>query len=141
MEFIRLIVFLFFLGSGLLSCNLKSQEKQQQPEKDKIEVEYLVIGAQEFKERLNLEKDAQLIDVRTKTEFDGGSIEQALNYDFLDGTFEKSIDKLNQSKPVYVFCAKGGRSGKASQLLKQKGFTRIIDLQGGYSAWTQYENQ
>jgi rhodanese-related sulfurtransferase len=42
---------------------------------------------------------------------------------------------LDKSAPVYVFCASGGRSGKASAALRQEGFTTIIDLKGGYNKW------
>jgi len=38
-----------------------------------------------------------------------------------------------------VYCKKGGRSAKASKILKALGFTKIFDLQGGISNWQQQQ--
>ena len=103
----------------------------------KLEEEHLLLKKTEFKQRLSEEKTPQLVDVRTKEEYDQGSIEGAINYDYLDGTFEKNLEKLDKTRPVFVYCAVGGRSGKAAKLLKQKGFTAVIDLKGGYNAWSK----
>ncbi len=34
-----------------------------------------------------------------------------------------------------VYCARGGRSGKAAQKMLEMGFTNISDLDGGMMAW------
>jgi rhodanese-related sulfurtransferase len=34
-----------------------------------------------------------------------------------------------------VYCAAGGRSENAAELLKEWGFKEIYDLEGGYNAW------
>ena len=96
---------------------------------------YEVLSPAEFKTALEKEEKPQLIDVRTAGEFSDGTIAGAVNHDFLNGSFQKAIENLDKNKPVYVFCAVGGRSGKASTLLQEKGFTQIIDLKGGYNGW------
>ena len=48
---------------------------------------------------------------------------------------ERSLRVLDGS--CAVFCAVGGRSGKASALLQKNGFTQVIDLKGGYNAWSR----
>ena len=117
------IILLTFLSTQ--SCGQKPHE------------ESLVLKKAEFSQRLNAESEPQLIDVRTKEEYDQGAIDGAVNYNFLDGTFEKSLEKLDKNKTVFVYCAVGGRSGKASKLLKEKGFVSVIDLKGGYNAWSK----
>jgi len=78
---------------------------------------------------------AQLIDVRTPREFSNGFIEGAKNIDYNGDSFEKQMKKLDKNKPVLVYCAAGGRSENAAELLKEWGFKEVYDLEGGYNAW------
>jgi rhodanese-related sulfurtransferase len=94
--------------------------------------EHHVIAAEEFTKR---PEGAQLVDVRTPGEWSGGIIKGALLYDISAADFEKKIDALDKKKPVYVYCAVGGRSGTASELMKSKGF-KVYDLKGGMGAWS-----
>ncbi|NNE77709.1 MAG: rhodanese-like domain-containing protein [Pricia sp.] len=56
-------------------------------------------------------KDAQLIDVRTPEEFSAGHIDGAVNINYLSSeSFTENINKLDKTKPVYVYCQMGGRS-------------------------------
>lgn len=92
------------------------------------------VSADEFKKLLT-EKPGQLIDVRTPQEFASGSIEGAENIDFYSADFSEQLDKLDKTKPVYVYCKSGGRSGQAKAMLTEKGFTTVYNLIGGYSNW------
>lgn len=83
------------------------------------------------------DKPGQLLDVRTKGEVAKGAIEGSQNIDFFDENFETRIEKLDKSKPVYVYCASGGRSGEAMELMKKKGFKEVYNLYGGYNAWSK----
>ncbi|MBU2945362.1 rhodanese-like domain-containing protein [Zobellia uliginosa] len=79
----------------------------------------------------------QLVDVRTANEFSGGHIKGAKNIDFFNSAnFEKSFQKLDKNKPIYVYCRSGARSQKAARKLLNMGFTQIFDLKGGYSRWS-----
>jgi sulfur-carrier protein adenylyltransferase/sulfurtransferase len=46
-----------------------------------------------------------------------------------------SLDKLDAAKPIIVYCAVGGRSRMATQLLTNLGFKNVFHLQGGIQAW------
>ena len=78
---------------------------------------------------------SQVIDVRTPSEYEQGYIGEAALLDFLAPDFKEKAQKLDKNKPVYLYCRSGGRSGRASKVLKGLGFTEINDLNGGYSAW------
>ncbi|MBL4710184.1 MAG: rhodanese-like domain-containing protein [Flavobacteriales bacterium] len=119
----------------LASCN--SSKHSDTIETKATENGFLLLSTNEFEVKLNSESNSQLIDVRTASEFDLGSIENAKNFDILDGTFQNQLSTLDKSKTVFVFCAKGGRSNKASNLLQQAGFNSVIDLKGGYTAWSK----
>lgn len=82
-------------------------------------------------------EDVQLIDVRTPGEYSSGHIDDAINIDIMNGeAFEQGIQKLDKSKPVYLYCKMGGRSKRASKKLEALGFEKIYDFSGGYSEWS-----
>ncbi|MGQ2984577.1 rhodanese-like domain-containing protein [Flavobacterium sp.] len=118
------LLFLFLATFSLLSC--EAQEKKG--------VE-LVPPAQ-FEKQMAAEK-GQLIDVRTPKEFGAGHLEGAQNIHLYDKDFSQRVDKLDKKKTVYVYCKAGGRSSEAVDTLKAKGFTHIVELQGGTDAWTE----
>ncbi len=73
-----------------------------------------------------------VLDVRTTGEYAKGSLATAQNIDWNNKkTFPEKIEKLDRDKPVYLFCQSGGRSAKAAQFLKKKGF-QVYELQGGF---------
>jgi rhodanese-related sulfurtransferase len=115
------IVFLFF------SCSTSSTTLTAQTITKKV-------SQAEFSELMK-KSGAQLIDVRTSREFSNGFIEGAKNIDYNGDSFEKQIKKLDKNNPVLVYCAAGGRSENAAELLKEWGFKEIYDLEGGYNAW------
>lgn len=81
-------------------------------------------------------KKVQLVDVRTANEFKGGHIKNAVNIDFFNTSgFNKSFEKMDKDKPVYLYCRSGARSQKAAKRLVAMGFSKIYDLKGGYSRW------
>ncbi|MBL4649825.1 MAG: rhodanese-like domain-containing protein [Aureispira sp.] len=98
-----------------------------------------LLSCKDFDQKVKETTSVQLIDVRTPDEFAGGTIESAVNIDFFGENFKEEMRKLDLERPVFVFCAKGGRSGKASEICKELGFKTIYDLDGGYTAWSQYE--
>ncbi len=78
-----------------------------------------------------------ILDVRTPGEVAKGAINGSINLDFFDDNFESKLDQLDKKKPVYVYCAAGGRSGDAMELMKKKGFVEVYNLDGGYNAWNK----
>ncbi len=48
-----------------------------------------------------------------------------------------SIGDLDPSKPVVAYCAVGGRSRMAAQLLLNQGFADVYNIVGGIQAWDQ----
>jgi rhodanese-related sulfurtransferase len=108
-----------------LAC--KSGDKQTITLVDNIFIENEVVG-----------KDVQLVDVRTEEEYESGHIDDAVNFNIIDNeTFLNQIETLDKNEPVYLYCKMGGRSNRAANILKEKGFTKIFDYSGGYNDWVQ----
>jgi len=72
-----------------------------------------------------LESGAQIIDVRTKGEFQSGHIKGAVNIP-LD-SLKNNLSKLKKGKPVITCCASGMRSASAKGLLKANGFADVYN--------------
>lgn len=82
-------------------------------------------------------ESALVIDVREPTEYTQGHILGARNVPL--GQLEKRVAELAKfkAKPVILVCASGSRSGTALSLLRNRGFEKVVNLSGGYSAWQQ----
>lgn len=91
-----------------------------------------------FQEQLSQQKgEAQLVDIRTPKEYKDGHLVTALNINFYDKDFKTQMAQLKKEESIYVYCAAGGRSGKASKKLKEMGFKTVYDLDGGYNKWNK----
>lgn len=96
-----------------------------------------VLNPAEYEQVIN--KDSiQFIDVRTPEEYAAGAIEGAENVNFLADDFLKNMEKYDRNQPVYIYCRSGNRSAKAAAQLSEIGFKEIVDLKGGYKAWTEF---
>jgi rhodanese-related sulfurtransferase len=82
-----------------------------------------------------LANGAQIIDVRTKGEFQSGHIKGAVNIP-LD-SLKNNLSKLKKDKPVITCCASGMRSASAKGLLKANGF---VDVYNG-GAWVSLNSK
>ena len=116
-------LFYLILSLAILSCN-------GQPSK-KIES----VAPEVFAEKIKATPNAQILDVRTPEEFASEHIDKATNINWLGDDFVENVEKLDKSKPVFVYCKSGGRSAKASAKLAELGFKTIYELQGGIMKW------
>ncbi len=70
-----------------------------------------------------MDNGAQIIDVRTKGEYQGGHIRGSVNIPL--NILQQSISKIKKDKPVITCCASGIRSASAKSILKANGFTNV----------------
>lgn len=92
---------------------------------------------EEWREKLNQDDNAAILDVRTEEEVEGGYIPGAKNIDIYKGQeFLDELENLDKSKNYYVYCRSGKRSAQACTLMDQKGFNDTFNLIGGFSQWT-----
>jgi rhodanese-related sulfurtransferase len=96
--------------------------------------QYKNVTAVEFKSLIEKQKGV-VIDLRTVDEIKKGKIKGATEIDFLATDFNKEADKLDKSKTYYLYCAGGGRSADASEILISKGFKHVVNLEKGFADW------
>jgi rhodanese-related sulfurtransferase len=94
-----------------------------------------VLPPAEFKTQFSARPEAVLIDVRRPEEFADGIIRGASNIDFTAPTFTEKISSLDRSKPYFVYCKSGKRSGDAVSQMKRMGFKNLYTLDGGLKNW------
>ena len=77
--------------------------------------------------------EAVLLDVREPEEYAAGHVPGAINLPQAD--LATRLDELPRDRPLLVICQGGFRSLRAAQFLKQRGFERVVNVEGGTTAW------
>jgi thioredoxin 1 len=117
------LLFLALFGLFMNACQMQAKSEDQNQ----------VLTAKAFAEAIKSANN--IIDVRTPSEFESGHINGAVNIDWNADGFEKSMAQYQKEAPIYVYCLSGGRSGQAAQFLRQSGYTKVYELEGGMMAW------
>jgi phage shock protein E len=73
-----------------------------------------------------------LLDVRTPEEFADGHIAGAVNIPLAE--LGNQLSQVPRDIPVIVYCRSGNRSAQAATLLRDSGYTNVLDM-GGIVAW------
>ena len=129
---------IFILALFVLSCQQSPKtEQSDNSEQQTSSSIYERMGKEAFSQKMEEKPDKILIDVSTPEEFQGGTIEGARNINYFDDNFDAEISKLDKTKPVFIFCQSGGRSGKAFSKMKTMEFKEVYELNVGYSGWSK----
>tara|TARA_B100000508_G_scaffold141095_1_gene146781 strand:- start:59627 stop:61042 length:1416 start_codon:yes stop_codon:yes gene_type:complete len=89
------------------------------------------ISAEEFKKRLNVEKD-QVYDVRKESEWSAEHVEESYSRPL--ASINEWIKDINPDQHFYVHCAGGYRSMIASSILQSRGYHNFTEIDGGFNA-------
>lgn len=81
------------------------------------------------------ESDLQIIDVRRPAEYENGHVPSAITAPLSSLRETAATLGLNPEKTTAVICAGGYRSSAATSILQQLGFTDLLNVSGGTSAW------
>ena len=120
-----IIMILFFAGT-FSACNIFAQQSNN-----------LTVG--DFEKGVN-QKNIQILDVRTPSEFKSCHLKNAILADWTNpASFNEKVRLLDKKKTVYTYCQIGGRSAQATTSLVKNGF-KVYNLDGGIAAWTKAGN-
>ena len=92
------------------------------------------VSAEQLQQLLSDDSELQLVDVRRATEWHGGHVPGA-RHKPLDH-LSTSLKDLDRTQPVAVYCKGGYRSSIAASLLQRAGFEHVLDVTGGFDAWS-----
>ncbi len=80
---------------------------------------------------LKNDKNAKLVDVRSPQEYKEGHLPSSINLP-LYKIEEQSRDVLpDLNSAIIVYCQSGSRSNKAIELLKEEGYKKLYNIEGG----------
>ncbi len=125
------LLFSFMLGMTFLTSSVLSQNATQNTAQTTPD-----LSATDFQKKLAMDNTAIVLDVRTPQEYAKGHLPNATTINFFDTDFKEKVNKLDKTKPVYVYCAVGGRSAKATKILQESGFKKVYNLLGGFNGWS-----
>ena len=93
------------------------------------------VSAAELNEILSNGQQLQIVDVRTGTEWHKSRIPGALNVPIQE--LRRRLDSLSleSGRPIVAICLSAHRSIPAVRLLRARGFSNAVQLQGGMLAW------
>lgn len=121
MRFTTSFSFLLLFVLGFVSCSQQTETGQLTP----------AVFAEKMKTT-----GVVVLDVRTIDEFNSGHIEGAKQLDYYEtDSFNASIDALDKNVTYLLYCRSGGRSGTTYDMMAQKGFKNVYNLEGGMLAW------
>ena len=104
-------------------------------ESDLVVVFVPQITVGELKALAARESDLQIIDVRRLAEYESGHVPIAITAPLSSLRETAATLGLNPAKTTAVICAGGYRSSAATSILQQLGFTDLLNVSGGTSAW------
>jgi adenylyltransferase/sulfurtransferase len=92
------------------------------------------ISVHELKRKMDAGEPFKLIDVRETFEYEIARIDGAKLIPLRE--IADRASELQQDDPIIVHCHSGIRSANAVQLLRQRGFANVYNLEGGIDAWS-----
>jgi len=86
---------------------------------------------------VKIENGAALIDVREDNEWNDGHAKEAVHLG--RGIIERDIvGKFpNKDSELILYCGGGYRSALAADNLQKMGYTNVLSMAGGWTAWTE----
>src|SRR6185369_3920925 len=93
------------------------------------------VSVQDVRGRIDKSDGATLLDVREKDEYRDGHLDGAISLPrgFLEMRVEETLP--DKQAPIIAYCAGGTRSLIAARTLKEMGYTNVVSMTGGFSAW------
>ena len=89
----------------------------------------------ELKKRLDRGDVLTIVDVREPNEYQINRIAGSQLIPL--GDIPKRYVELDPTTEIVVHCKMGGRSAKAAEFLRSKGFTKVLNLTGGILDWIE----
>ncbi|HMU38161.1 MAG TPA: rhodanese-like domain-containing protein [Pseudomonadota bacterium] len=91
------------------------------------------LSVSQVAEILKNDPQVQLVDVRTGFEWNRGYIAGAKHIPV--GDIKARMNEIDPNRPVLLYCAAGGRSHHALEILQEAGYKNVRHMADGISGW------
>jgi adenylyltransferase/sulfurtransferase len=117
-------------------CGVPSREGDAGGAEGGLEEATALIRADQLAGRRRRGEELLLLDVRDRDEYERARIEGSVLVPLAE--LAERLEELAEwrERPVVVHCHHGPRSARACRLLREAGFQRVEDLDGGIEAWS-----
>ncbi|MCB0601683.1 MAG: rhodanese-like domain-containing protein [Saprospiraceae bacterium] len=130
-------LFLAFLSIGAISCAHAQSTETVVPGVKTTPGVVTNISVDQLAAALAADSSIHVLDVRSIQEYVGGHIANAKQIDILQNEhFKEEIQKLDKNHTYWVYCRSGHRSLIAADEMIRAGFTSVINVEGGFNAWS-----
>jgi sulfur-carrier protein adenylyltransferase/sulfurtransferase len=92
------------------------------------------LSVKDLKKMLDAKEDFIFIDVRENFEYQIAHLPKAKLIPL--ATIEKHVAEFDKNKTIVAHCHHGGRSRRALEFLRSKGFSKLKNVAGGIDAWS-----
>ncbi len=113
---------IIFLGLSLFTLSTQAQVN---------------LDAAKFQAGIKETKNEVIVDARMPWELKDGFIEGAVNYNYMEDDFMNHFKNISKNTPIYIYCASGGRSEEAANLLVKSNYKYVYNLTGGMRKWKE----
>lgn len=96
---------------------------------------YKDLSPVEFKNGVESNPNAKVIDCRTAPELMEFKLEHDYHIDIMSPSFGMKLAELNKEHPYYIYCRSGNRSAFLCDFMARQGFKELYNLAGGVIAW------
>ncbi|HEX6904478.1 MAG TPA: molybdopterin-synthase adenylyltransferase MoeB [Thermoanaerobaculia bacterium] len=103
------------------------------PREESVEEDF-EISVQELKRWLDEGRQVTILDVRNPPEYEVCRLEGAKLIPLPE--LPNRLNELDPSEVIVAHCHHGARSARAVELMRQRGFSRAINLAGGIDEWS-----
>ncbi|HXI25952.1 MAG TPA: rhodanese-like domain-containing protein [Pyrinomonadaceae bacterium] len=95
------------------------------------------VTVSETSDRLAVNPEAKLIDVREDNEWDAAHAAGAIHLG--KGIIERDVETTvpDKSTELILYCGGGYRSALAADVLQTMGYTNVFSMAGGWKAWKE----
>jgi adenylyltransferase/sulfurtransferase len=111
-------------------------EPADAPTEKKMKLEVPEITPTELKERLDRGDRLTLIDVREPFEWDIANLEAHGARLIPMQQVPHRMDEIDPAEEIVLYCRSGARSANVLGFLRQHGYERLLNLDGGILAWS-----
>jgi rhodanese-related sulfurtransferase len=93
------------------------------------------ITVEELKARRDRGERLTLVDVREPHEWAISDLPESVKIPL--GSLPQRLAELPREAEIVVYCRTGGRSDNAVQFLRQRGYGKAVNLNGGINRWAE----
>jgi rhodanese-related sulfurtransferase len=119
---------IIFIMVGLLIFG--SALAQQQ-----VEDNLFIVDADSFAAKISRQPAPQIIDLRTPEEFALNHVTGAVNVDLRGGNDLAGLEKLDKTRPVFLYAIQHSRPDILAKQLRAKGYNEVYELRTGIAGW------